>query len=232
MTAILVVGARKGSLGEAVAEQIKVAYGSDATLLTAGTSGEEDVVLDLVDGNVKELLDDYRPDHVVCTAGINHDRRKYRAMDVWWESHMFVNLIGPVRLLEAYTDLTPRLARPYLGHFVAISSNSAAIPRTGSGPYCASKAALSMALRVAAREAAREGMGHVVYGYEPGLLAGTPMTQETEARLPGVPLTRMQGRGLQNGMSAAALAWHIVSNLRHGGPELNGVMLRLDAGEQ
>lgn len=228
MTTVLIVGARVRSLGAALAREL-----SSHDVLTAGVSGEEDARLDLVHDDLHAFMKRHRPDHVVCTAGIN-SRRADLDHDglVWWGDHMMANVVGPMRLLEAYVGIRmrPDLA-VRLGHFVGVSSNSAHIPRTGSGPYCASKAALSMGLRVAAREAAREGMSHIVYGYEPGLLRGTPMTAETEARLPGVPLTRMRGAGVQNGLSVRALARHIGANLRSGGVELNGCMLRLDAGE-
>lgn len=229
MSNVIVVGAQPGSLGEAIADEARN-YGSN--VITVGVSGTEDQRLDLVHDNVRGFLESYLPDHVVCTAGINRPRGDLdRDGLVWWGDHLFTNVVGPMRLLEAFTHVVGLMPSTRVSQFVAISSNSAHIPRTGSGPYCASKAALSMALRVAAREAAREDGRYIVYGYEPGLIAGTPMTSETEARLPGVPLTRMQGRGVQNGLPVRTLAKHIAHNLRHGGTELNGCLFRIDAGE-
>lgn len=227
---LLVVGARPDSLGAAVAKQAREA-GWD--VMTMGVSGEE-FRMDLITEDLEAFMALYRVDHVVCTAGINRAQGPTQSARSWWDEHMLANVVGPMRLLDAYAKIGPTDG-VRVGHFVAISSNSAHIPRTNSGPYCASKAALSMALRVAARDAAVSDdptlVPYVVYGYEPGLLRGTPMTKETAARLPGAPLTRMRGFGVHEGLSVYGLANHIVHNIGFGGPELNGCLLRLDAGE-
>jgi NAD(P)-dependent dehydrogenase (short-subunit alcohol dehydrogenase family) len=119
----------------------------------------------------------------------------------------------------------------YLRHFVAISSNSAVIPRTNSAAYCASKAALSQGLRVKAREARGGDYGYVVYGYEPGLLAGTPMTWATEKQFPDMPLHRIRGEAMAAGVPCAALAAQIVAGLQVPGAALNGATIRYDGGE-
>jgi hypothetical protein len=71
---------------------------------------------------------------------------------------------------------------------------------------------------------------YLIYGYEPGLLRGTPMTQEVKPRtdapphrMPGVPA---------GGIDPARLAQLIGHNIAQGGYELNGTMIRLDGGEQ
>ena len=118
------------------------------------------------------------------------------------------------------------------GHFVAISSNSAHIARSGSAPYCASKAALSMAIRAEARDLARSYDLHTViaYTYEPGWLEGTAMSNDVASRYPGMQPHRMLG--LDAGLPPSRLAGMIAYNLRHCGRELNGCVLRVDAGEQ
>lgn len=227
------MGAKPGSLGDAVAETAREdAYGW--AVATAGLSRSEDHHLNLVgdsQAGILRVLDLLQPDHVVCTAGINHPLGAYASLGEWYEEHFNANVVGPMKLLEAFTRW-PVGDMP-LRHFVAISSNSAVIPRTGSGAYCASKAALSMSLRVAARNLSTDpGQQTVCYGYEPGLLAGTPMTTEVAARFSkATPLTRMRGAMVEHGLSVYGLAGHIVRNIAFGGPELNGVMLRLDAGE-
>lgn len=226
---LLVVGAQPGSLGAAVAQMAKEQGWSSIT--TAGI-GSEDAKLDLVASTrpqVEGLVREVRPDHIVCTAGINHPRRAYQSTSMWYADHFAVNCTGPMRLLDAWLAYGPDGDVPWQ-HFVGISSNSAWIPRSDSAAYCASKAALSMALRVRARDCAGHKLPVSVYGYEPGLLAGTPMTAEVAQRF-NAPLTRMKGIGLEEGLSVHGLASHIIRNIGFGGPELNGVLLRLDAGE-
>lgn len=235
---VLVVGARPDSLGAAIAEAVH-SRGWEA--VTAGIPGPdrlmaggerlyEDHHLDLIgkSGLLTMLLDKVHPNHIVVTTGINRPQMEYGhnedcGVAAWYLEHFNVNVVGPMRLCEAW------LWRGTAGHFVAISSNSAHIARSWSSAYCSSKAALSMALRVRAREVVGDGR-RVIYGYEPGLLAGTPMTRATEARLRGVPLTRMPGLPL--GLNTHWLASLIVYNLATGGMELNGTCLRIDAGEQ
>jgi NAD(P)-dependent dehydrogenase (short-subunit alcohol dehydrogenase family) len=174
------------------------------------------------------LLRVVQPNHIVYTAGVNDPGGT-------WDEHFAVNCVGAMNLLECWQGMcsSDEVETPFDGHYVAISSNSAHIARTGSGMYCASKAALSMALRVAAREAGRAGLPFSVYGYEPGLLKGTPMTEEVKARLGrgAIPLHRMVGVEA-DGISRQWLALQIVHNLRNDGRPLNGCLLRLDAGEQ
>lgn len=229
---LVVVGAKPGSLGAAVAEVAREErFGWE--VVTVGVSRAEQFSLDLVhstDSEIEHWLAHVAPDHIVCTAGINHPRNAYGSTAHWLAEHFNANVIGPMRLLDAFLRLQP--GDVPLRHYVAISSNSATIPRTDSEAYCASKAALSMGLRVAARNVASVAIQEtVVYGYEPGLLAGTPMTVATAQRWPNTPLTRMRGAMVEHGLSAYGLAAHIVRNIAFGGPELNGVLLRLDAGE-
>lgn len=231
---VLVVGAKQDSLGAAVADACRE---QEWEVVTAGVSecgpDREDRHLDLVsfgESEIRDVMSSVKPDHVVCTSGVNKPLADYRDEGGWYSHHFAVNVTGPMRLLTAYAEYGVDTERVRVGHFVAISSNSAQIPRTYSGAYCASKAALSMALRVAAREAATHHRPFVVYGYEPGLLAGTPMTEEASDRFTG-PLTRMRGRGVLGGLSVLNLAGHIVHNIGFGGQELNGTTLRLDAGE-
>lgn len=239
---LLIVGAKPNSLGEALAT---VASSWGFTVITAGISGEEEKLdvrwyLD----SMTERMAALRPDYVVVTAGINGEAKEYQSLGAlnwarWYEEHFAINTLGPLNLLQAWLSTPSYPQGTTLPHYVAISSNSAHIARTGSGAYCASKAALSMALRCQAREMARRGLNMVVYGYEPGLLAGTPMTEQVADRLAGipnfdrgaVPLHRMPGV-LPDGIPPAKIANLILHNLRHGGRELNGTMIRVDAGEQ
>lgn len=227
---LLVVGARGGSLGAAVTSSaLRHGYAP----YTAGIQGEQlELNLEPSGSSMERLTDVLRnvqPRHIVCTVGINMPEPMDQP-DVfdWWRWHMEINCIAPMRLLEAWMRVYQSEAVANVGHYVAISSNSATIPRTNSAAYCASKAALSMALRVKAREIACDGP--TVYGYEPGLLAGTPMTKKSEAAFAG-PLHRMKPRTLAGGIDPYDLAELIVSNLGHHGPALNGSMIGYAADE-
>lgn len=229
MERVLVVGARKNSLGDAVCYAAEAA-GYD--VVTAGISGEEIKMDAFVDGPIflSNAVARAKPQHLVCTIGFNMSRHEHKDYDLhdWYRWHFEANVIGPMRLLEAF-KLNTYGARG-LRHFVGISSNSARIPRTASAAYCASKAAFSMALRVAAREALGGDNGYLVYGYEPGLLRGTPMTNRAAEAFSG-PLTRMRGKALEKGIEPRDLANVIVSGLKLPGAALNGCLIPYDGDE-
>lgn len=217
---LLVIGAQYRSLGWRVAER---ASEQGYQVTTAGITGEEYQldVRNLMPSASRSLLD---ADHVVCTVGINSPSETELL-------HYEVNVLGPLRCLDTW------LRYGGTGHFVIISSNSAHIARSGSRAYCGSKAALSMAIRCTARDVAKdhhefmsEERMPAIYGYEPGWLGGTPMSNAVEDSLePGAKLHRIpSGQHL----SPHDLATVIVSNLQIGNNLMNGALLRLDGGDQ
>lgn len=233
---LLVVGAAPGSLGEAVATEAYQQY-DFAEIITAGISGEQ-LKLDVNNrAQIHERFVDVQPDHVVCTVGVNEPASVHsQHLDLRMYDAFRINVLGPISLLQEFVNSPIREAREgSIKKFVAISSNSARIPRSTSMAYCASKAALSMALRVAARELAAGGMVQV-WGYEPGLLAGTPMTEAVAMKLGrgadtnGFPMHRMRGLSV-DGIQPRDLAQRIVYDVANYSPALNGVMIPFDAGE-
>lgn len=239
---VLVIGAAESSLGEAIAKEMARGEWGFGKVTTAGLSGEQVRLNLLRRTRVDQALSEVQPDVVVCTVGVNWPadigsaRLRHGLLDSF-ES----NVVGPMMLLQDFVTSPVRPERAGLvKKFVAISSNSARIPRRSSMPYCASKAALSMALRVAARELADAG-GVAVWGYEPGLLAGTPMTRATEAHYgvgdpydgggyPPPALHRMKGVPPE-GLPVSELAERIVTDLALVSYAHNGVMIPFDAGE-
>jgi NAD(P)-dependent dehydrogenase (short-subunit alcohol dehydrogenase family) len=224
---VLIVGARPNSLGTAVRDLLR-SKGFGAA--TAGVSGEEHY-LDVRDiHSIENVVRIVHPTDIIVTAGIN-EPANLRA-DGYHTSMLnsyVVNAVGPMMVLNEWLrhlEEYPKL-KVAARAFVAISSNSAHIARRGSVPYCASKAALSMALRCAARELG--GKPFLVYGYEPGLLEGTPMTQDTETIF-GPAQSRMMGA--EKGIAPEKMADLIVQYLLMPTIALNGTMLRIDAGEQ
>ena len=222
---VLVVGARTGSLGHYIADHIE-ALGVEAHMAGIAT---EPLHLDVTsEGRCHSILRELCPTHVVCTVGRNDGGPVYE--DEWEgvaREAMEVNFLGPMNLLRKYEEHLAGMP----GTFVAISSNSAHIARSSSSAYCASKAALSMALRCAARDFTRAGIPLRVWGYEPGALAGTPMTVDVGRRLPhGTPMSRM----LTNpaGMPVGAVARIVARDLLDSPEVLLGCIVRLDAGDQ
>lgn len=246
MKQLLVVGARPGSLGYHVAI---TAAGRGWAVTTAGIKGET-VKLDVQEpGSVHRLVDSHDWHSVVCTVGVNHEDKVgsigfHRSL----REQALTNYIGPLALLnywyntwagrfkEAVDTSSFDEYEEYPFCFAVISSNSAHVARSGSTGYCASKAALSMGVRCMARAIADERFGDMfnVYGYEPGWLKGTPMSDRVEERVKGASLTtptlhRIPG---DREVEPELLAERIVSDLVFGPHYLNGCMLRLDGGEQ
>jgi NADP-dependent 3-hydroxy acid dehydrogenase YdfG len=215
---LAVFGARAGSLGRAVADQAIVA---DFDVVTFGIDGEDETV-DYNDvHSLFSAMGRHNVTEVLVTVGTNLpsgciDNDYFDSMI---ESFL-VNVEYPLRVMRA------AIATQNVHSFAAISSNSAQIPRTNSGPYCASKAALSMALRVSAREWA--GESPLIYGYELGLLKDTQMTKASAGTFTG-PLSRM--KGAEDGLLVRDVAKAIIFNFANPQPGLNGMMIRMDAGE-
>jgi NAD(P)-dependent dehydrogenase (short-subunit alcohol dehydrogenase family) len=218
---VAVFGARPHSLGERIAEDLR---DNDCQVTTVGpgyTAVSREPLHDIFwEWNAtygREVPDLTDFDQVVCTIGINEpDDEDYLGL-----RHMDINFHAPMALAQQWRSLGKD------GHFVVVSSNSAHIARSGSAYYCASKAALSMGIRVLARTSPRA----IYYAWEFGLLAGTPMTRDVAQRFaPEQPLTRM--KGLPNGIPVADASAHVCNALAHGWREMNGTTLRVDAGEQ
>lgn len=215
---LLIFGCKKKSIGDAVRKMYSDMF--DGHVVTAGISGEEDFNIVYSDEEeVKALLREVQPHHVLMTVGRNETLQDFNdQLEPWLTDHFETNVTIPMSVLMWWVEV----GAPYDGHFVAMSSNSAQIPRSQSMAYCSSKAALSMALRCAARDLQKADMGPVVYGYEPGLVKSTPMSGERGG-------TRMLG--LPQGIGRRVLATQIVNTLVFGGAEHSGVLHRLDNGE-
>lgn len=251
MKTMLVIGAQTdSSLGGLVTA---VAHGAGWQVHTVGISGNEQHELDITNGaRVAGFFDEWcradpPPEAVVCTAGINLansllNGNTVRAMQRQWE----VNALGPIRVLEQWVKWWMHGFKAVGGyhptqaplHFVAISSNSAQVARSKSMGYCASKAALSMAIRCAAREMADTPLN--IYSYEPGWLDGTPMSANVEDRMrrvgrlgepsgPVGPLHRIPGNRV---VVPELLASMIVNGMEYTRSPLNGCTIRIDGGEQ
>jgi NAD(P)-dependent dehydrogenase (short-subunit alcohol dehydrogenase family) len=116
--------------------------------------------------------------HIVYSAGINQLAWvNSRNIDFTMGDHFDVNCAGFVQLISEHIRHFP--AQPLSA--VAVSSDAGRIPMRGSVAYCASKAALNMAVRVLARELAPL---HRINAVAPGMVEDTPMTDYIDRNLP------------------------------------------------
>lgn len=104
------------------------------------------------------------------------------------DANIRTNLLGPLVMMRAFIEVTESLARDRL--IVNISSGAGKRPVAGWTAYCASKAGLDMATRVAALEAPA---GLTVCSLAPGVV-DTPMQAELrQAKVADFPdLARFQ----------------------------------------
>lgn len=191
-------------------------------VVTCGIA-EEQIKLEILEDPVAlgKVFQEVQPSRVLVTTGVNFPRGT-DDFEYWMYRHWHTNCYLPLHVLMTWFEQEGDGYPPKGAHFVAVSSNSAHIPRSQSMAYNSSKAALSMALRSAARDVGKAGLDMAVYGYEPGLVRGTPMSAKRGG-------TRMLG--LPEGIGRRTLASHIVNGLLWGGTEMNGTMHRIDAGE-
>jgi NAD(P)-dependent dehydrogenase (short-subunit alcohol dehydrogenase family) len=220
-SSLLVIGAAPGSLGQRIAQVAEEESGF--VVRTAGISGET-YELDFLNRRpFSESLEQFmRSCNVVCTVGVNVES---------FETSFAVNAGVQMHLCKIWAEMRRNNWFPMVDHWVSIGSNSADIARGGSAAYCASKAGLRQGMRCLARDFARLQLPVSVYGYDPGWINDTPMSDSVSERFsPGSKMHRMIG---QDGLEKDFLARMIVNNiLTSTGRELNGCWMRIDAGEQ
>lgn len=93
-----------------------------------------------------------------------------------------VNLLGFIGVIDALARGDRRDTHPL--RIVAVTSDAAERPMRTSMAYCASKAGLNMAVRVAARELGP--LGWRINGVAPGMTQGTMMQNYIDRRVPEV----------------------------------------------
>jgi len=210
----LVVGGGSG-IGAAVAG----AHRSAGTpVVVWDLSGERDVTCDVADpAAIDTAVAETRrrwgvPRWVTVTAGIGHAGMLADAGAPEFDRVMAVNARGPWLCMRGW--LGPMREEGLPASFVATSSISARLVDRSMGLYCASKAALSMLVRVAALE----------WG---------PLGVRVNAVAPGVTRTPMLGRG--SAASAEGSPWlaHVAERTALGrlgeAADIAGVVLGLHA---
>jgi NAD(P)-dependent dehydrogenase (short-subunit alcohol dehydrogenase family) len=237
---VLVIGTTPGSFGDMVCRAFAETFEGDRYLYpnwsvvragigNLGPGKCIDYDVRLADEEHDRVMAQVRPHHVVYAVGKNYGDAvpAPTGLAASAQDHLELNLVGFLRVAEAFR----KVAMPG-SHLVAVSSNSARIPRSPSVGYCVSKAALSMAVRVLARRWAGEP---IVWGIEPGLM-NTQATIDMVGRggwgTPGMQgAHRMIGVSSRYGLPGVQLAENLTHNVLWGGHWLNGTLQQMDAGE-
>ncbi len=172
----LVVGGGSG-IGAALANALRA---QGTTTVTWDIAGTHDVTCDVTEPDeIDEAVGMTRmrwgvPTSVTVTAGVGHTGMLVDAAPEDFDRIMRVNARGPWLCMRAWVGAMRD--QGIAGSFVAVSSVSARLVDRNMGFYCASKAALSMLVEVAAAE----------WG---------PLGLRVNAVAPGVTRTPMLGSG-------------------------------------
>ncbi len=167
-----VVGGASG-IGAAVAESERT---RGSRVVVWDVAGTYDVQCDVTDpASIDTALDETLarvgvPTEVTITAGVGHSGLLLDLPVEEWDRVLAVNTRGPLLVMRAFARAMIDAGTP--GSIVATSSVSARLVDRSMGTYCASKAALSMLVEVAACEWAPHGIRVNAVG--PGVTA-TPM---------------------------------------------------------
>jgi NAD(P)-dependent dehydrogenase (short-subunit alcohol dehydrogenase family) len=170
--AAVVVGGASG-IGAAVVAAYRA---RGVPVVVWDVAGEPDIVCDVresdaIDEALRATIDQVGvPRWTTVTAGIGHGGLLVDEDVKAWDMVMEINTRGPWLVMRAMARAMIDAKAP--GSLIATSSVSAHLVDRSMGLYCASKAALSMIIRVAAFEWASHGIR--VNGVGPGV-TDTPM---------------------------------------------------------
>ncbi len=182
MDLYIVTGTTQG-LGKALAEAVARDPANELVALArapdAPIPGGERVEVDLADGAALERACDrieqrirgkrYGKAVLINNAGVVAPVAALEAVDPEaLERNLLVNLVAPMRLMRRFLRMTEGAAA--VRRVINISSGAGRRPIPGWSAYCASKAGLDMASRVAALEAQSRGAPVEVVSLAPGVI--------------------------------------------------------------
>lgn len=181
----LVIGGGSG-IGAALVQT----YRSQGTpVVTWDVAGEADVRCDVADPEaVERAVDETRerwgvPRWVTVTAGVGHGGLLVDVTPPEFDRVLAVNARGPWLCLRGWARVL--LSENRRASLVAVSSVSARLVDRGMGVYCASKAALSMLVQVAAAEWGPQGLR--VNAVAPGVTRTPMLGPDATAGVEGSP---------------------------------------------
>lgn len=207
----LVVGGGSG-IGAALADALRA---QGTTTVTWDIAGTHDVTCDVTEPDeIDEAVGVTRmrwgvPTSVTVTAGVGHAGMLVDAAPEDFDRIMRVNARGPWLCIRAWVGAMRD--QGIAGSFVAVSSVSARLVDRNMGLYCASKAALSMLVEVAAAEWGPLGLR--VNAVAPGVtrtpMLGPSASVEGSPWLAGVADRTALGRlGEADDIAQAIIALH------------------------
>jgi NAD(P)-dependent dehydrogenase (short-subunit alcohol dehydrogenase family) len=170
----VVIGGSSG-IGAAVVESERA---DGRAVLVLDIAGDYDIECDITDDTavgiaLQEVVRQVGvPPEVTITAGIGHSGQLFDVTVEEWDRVQVINTRGPLLAMRAFAR--SMIDAGVAGSIVATSSVNARLVDHSMGAYCASKAALSMLVQVAACEWGPYGIR--VNGIAPGVTL-TPMTR-------------------------------------------------------
>jgi NAD(P)-dependent dehydrogenase (short-subunit alcohol dehydrogenase family) len=167
-----VIGGRRG-IGKAITLELErhdiFVMASDETTVDARSVPQ-----------LAKAFDQFKPNWIVYCAGVNQLMPAHTFADADALNMMDINALGFMRVISLAAAAEAHL-KP--SSIVAISSDAARIPMRNSMAYCASKAALSMAVRCAARELAPAIRVNAI---APGVVEGTAMSEAIDRQVEAI----------------------------------------------
>lgn len=170
---VLVLGADEGNIGREIGTLIKRLHRVSVVEYEPG--------LDVMDRALVDLIFAIKPTHAVYSVGINRLDWLAGIKTQDFQETMRVNVGGFIRMMQLLRKMTAVDGNPGSCSVVAITSDAAWRPMRTSLTYCASKAALEMAVKVASRELAPRSWR--INAVAPGKVADTPMTRAVDERV-------------------------------------------------
>ncbi len=182
MNLYIVTGTTQG-LGKALAERIALDPDNELVALARAPGGPipggAGFEVDLADGAALERACDrieerirgkrYAKAVLVNNAGVIGPVAPLEALDpAALERNLAVNLVAPMRLMRRFLRMTEGAAA--VRRIINISSGAGRRPISGWSAYCAAKAGIDMASRVAALEAQGRGQAVEVTSLAPGVI--------------------------------------------------------------
>lgn len=217
----LIIGASSG-IGREVARQIE----ASARAIWAPTKDELDVTLRR--DTIAAMLEGQQITHCVYSAGVAQLRWIRHLEDEAFREVFEVNFNGFAKVLSVLVAEHP------IKSIVAVSSDAASRPMRGSMMYCASKAALDAAVRVAARELAPLVRVNAV---APGMTHGTQIQEFIDATVPAfrdwTPERAAEYERSQIPMRRRASVEEVAAEIRHvlfGAEYMTGSIITINGG--